>query len=146
MSGRSSRWALLAVAALVLLGALLVTLGASGGGAGPSSGEKNGELAAGASDDRTTAARALGAADVTRRESSREVADEAACVLEGFRAQGDCVLTRSGYLDLSGRVWGCVVQGAGWSEVCVVSSSESGSEVIVFRMDADDVCAELGGT
>lgn len=93
---------------------------------------------------RGTIAGAVGAADVSRRESDQGVGHEAARALEELRERGDCVLVRSGYLDLSGRVWGCVVQGAGWSEVRLVSGGASGCEVVTLRMEASEVRAALG--
>ena len=79
-------------------------------------------------------------AQVTRYESGRSVVDEGSSVLEGYRAREDCVLAHAGYIDLAGRVWACVVQGAGWAEVCVVQEGASGGcEVVSWRMDAGDV-------
>lgn len=81
-----------------------------------------------------------GDAGGSRRESGLPLVEEGEGILEGYRRRGDCVVARAGYLDLSGRVWGCVVQGAGWVEVSVVrEGDEGGSEVFSWRMDADDV-------
>lgn len=75
------------------------------------------------------------------------VREAAAALLEERRAGGDCVLVRSGYLDLFGETWGCVLQGEGWVEVCVVSGDgdDTGSSVDVWRMGAEDVAYELTG-
>lgn len=81
-----------------------------------------------------------------RETSARDVASEAAAALSELRDQGDCVLVRAGYLDLSGRVWGCVVQGGGWSEVRVVRESGQGSEVVTWRLDAAEAARSLGRT
>ena len=82
----------------------------------------------------------LGGAEVARRESDASLVEEGERVLGDYRARGDCVVARAGYLDLAGRTWGCVVQGAGWVELCVVREvDEGGSEVVSWRMDADDV-------
>ncbi len=80
-------------------------------------------------------------------ESELDVREAAARVLGERRAAGDCVVARSGYLDLSGRTWGCVLQGSGWVEVVVVSEDAGGdgSEVVTMRMDAEDVAASVGG-
>ena len=80
-------------------------------------------------------------------ESEPDVTEAAARVLGERRAAGDCVVARSGYLDLSGRTWGCVLQGSGWVEVVVVSEDAGGdgSEVVTMRMDAEDVAASVGG-
>lgn len=76
----------------------------------------------------------------TRRESELPLVEEGEKVLEGYRLRGDCIVAQAGYLDLSGKVWGCVVQGAGWVELSVVrEGDEGGSEVVTWRMDAADV-------
>lgn len=81
-------------------------------------------------------------AQATRYESGRSVVDEGASALEGYQSRGDCVLAHAGYIDLTGRVWACVVQGAGWAEVCVVQEgAHGGCEVVSWRMDAGDVDA-----
>ena len=82
----------------------------------------------------------LEGAEVAQRRSERALVDEGERVLEGYRLRGDCIVARAGYLDLSGKVWGCVVQGAGWVELCVIrEGDEGGSEVVSWHMDADDV-------
>lgn len=71
-----------------------------------------------------------------------EAATELACQYE---QRGDCVLVRSGYLDLSGRVWSMVVEGSGWVDVCIVQSVGGGtSETKVMHMDAAEWEASLG--
>lgn len=74
------------------------------------------------------------------------IEDAAAGVIEGYEDRGSCVLVRSGYLDLSGRVWGMVVEGAGWVEVCVVQKASDGgsSRVTVMHMDVDEWALSLG--
>lgn len=59
---------------------------------------------------------------------------------------GDYILARAGYLDFTGRVWGCVFQGNRWVEICLVEEDGGGEEcsVRVWRMDADDVARSLG--
>ena len=88
----------------------------------------------------------VGAAEASSYESELGVVGEAARVLEGYESAGDCVVAQAGYLDLSGRTWGCVLQGSGWVEICVVSerADGSGSAVGVWRMDAGDVARALG--
>ena len=82
----------------------------------------------------------LDGAECSRRESDRPLPEEGERVLEGYRLRGDCIVARAGYLDLSGKVWGCVVQGAGWVDLCVIrEGDEGGSEVVSWHMDADDV-------
>lgn len=62
-------------------------------------------------------------------------------LLRAYRDAGGCVLARSGYLDLTGSAWGCVVQGDGWTDVCVVcaTAEEGVSELRVMRLDADEM-------
>ena len=72
----------------------------------------------------------------------QEAATELVCQYE---QRGDCVLVRSGYLDLSGRVWSMVVEGSGWVDVCIVQSAGSGtSETKVMHMDAAEWGESLG--
>lgn len=82
----------------------------------------------------------LDGAACSRRESDHPLPEEGERVLEGYRLRGDCIVAQAGYLDLSGKVWGCVVQGAGWVDLCVIrEGDEGGSEVVSWHMDADDV-------
>lgn len=55
-------------------------------------------------------------------------------VLSSYRDRGDCLLAWSGELGLLGGAWGCVVHGDGWADVCVVSGSGDGADVVVCRM------------
>lgn len=129
------------VAIVALACALVATALLWAGAGGPTMGEGARE---GASDD-AVGSSSLGVdvptgARATRHESGRSVVDEGASVLEGYQSRGDCVLAHAGYIDLAGRVWACVVQGAGWAEVCVVREGASGGcEVVSWRMDAGDV-------
>ena len=86
----------------------------------------------------------LGSAEEEVRSSELSVEDEAARVLEDYRQRGDCVVAQAGYLDLVGRTWGCVTQGEGWAELCLVSEGpDAASEVFVWHLDASEVGAEL---
>jgi hypothetical protein len=40
-------------------------------------------------------------------------------------------------------VWGCVVQGDGWVDVCIVSEEGSDSRVAVLRLEGTAVAREL---
>ncbi len=82
----------------------------------------------------------------SERVSERSVAREAGELLEERRARGDCVLARSGYLDLFGRTWGCVLQGNGWVEICLVSGTgaDEGCVVVSWLMSAADVAGRVG--
>ena len=129
------------VAIVALACALVATALLWAGAGGPTMGKGARE---GASDDAGgTLPRSVDiptGAQVTRHESGRSVVDEGASVLEGYQSRGDCVLAHAGYIDLAGRVWACVVQGAGWAEVCVVREGASGGcEVVSWCMDAGDV-------
>lgn len=75
------------------------------------------------------------------RESARDVAGEAADLLEERRGQGDCVVSRAGYLDLFGGAWACVLQGSGWVEVCVVAEGDAGTgcSVVTWELRAEDL-------
>lgn len=82
----------------------------------------------------------IGASERTSRTSDLALADEASRILEDYERRGNCVVAQAGYLDLSGRTWGCVMQGVGWVEICVVTEGTSGkSSVEVWHMDAADV-------
>ena len=76
-----------------------------------------------------------------RYESELEVSEEASRLLEERRDRGDCVVVRSGFLDLTGRVWGCVLQGGDWAEILIVSESaaEGGCDVVISRMSAEEL-------
>lgn len=88
----------------------------------------------------TTGAASPGSASppsVTCWSTEGNVVEASKSLLEGYRsAEGPVVLARSGYLDLLSNVWSCVVQGAGWVDVCVVSNtSAGGAEVRVMRLE-----------
>lgn len=76
-----------------------------------------------------------------RYESELEVSEEASRLLEERRDRGDCVVVRSGFLDLTGRVWGCVLQGGDWVEILIVSGSAAGGgcDVVISRMSAEEL-------
>ncbi len=140
---------------VVALGALAAALGlfaraadvpsAQGGGA--VAGEPACEqLAEGLPDAPETDARAQGLAEGLLKDAdSRCAASElgvpeaSAEVLGGYAARADCVLRQAGYLGLFGDSWCCVVLGGDWSEVCVVSAKDEGSEVRTWRIGAEDV-------
>ena len=63
-------------------------------------------------------------------------------LLTSYRDAGDCTLADAGYLDLLGSVWGCVVCGDGWSEVCVVWGRGERTSCTVRVLHVDR--AELG--
>lgn len=65
-------------------------------------------------------------------------------LLATYRDGEPCVLCQAGYIDLVGDAWSCVVQGAGWVDICVVRQGDGASTVSVMRLEADQVAAELG--
>ena len=142
------RWAAGALAALVALVLIVATRGEGSGraeeGAGdaaPSAGAPEGEgMPAPVAD-------ALSSAEETSVWCEKPLVETGREVLEDFRSRGDCVLAGAGYLDLTGRTWGCVAQGAGWVEICVVREEADGGgcSVASWRMDAGDVDARALG-
>ena len=81
---------------------------------------------------------------VVRREGSVE--EVSSQLIEKREGAGDCVLARAGYLDFTGRVWGCVFQGNRWVEVCLVAEDGDGGgcSIRTWRMDADEAARSLG--
>lgn len=79
-------------------------------------------------------------------DSELSLREEAERVLNEADERDDCVLAHAGYLDFSGRVWGCVMQGSSWVEICVAwaRAEGSGSEVRVWRISADEFAARGG--
>lgn len=91
-----------------------------------------------------------GYSDLVQEEPPRGVSEHtmegtveqvATYLLTSYRDAGDCVLADAGYLDLLGLVWGCVVRGDGWVDVCVVfeGQDESSCAVRVLRLEAAEV-------
>lgn len=80
------------------------------------------------------------AESVEEYESPLAVQEAAEEAVVRYRDRGDCIVARAGYLDLFGRTWGCVMQGCGWVDVCVVSQSEGEqtSTVKTVRMEVAD--------
>ena len=77
--------------------------------------------------------------DMLSRDQGSEVREErypeeagvaAQAVLGRYEADGMCLLASAGYLDLFGRVWGWVVEGPGWVDVCVVEEMTEGASVV----------------
>lgn len=79
----------------------------------------------------------------TRSLVEGDVGQVATRLLVSYRSEGSCVLAHAGYLDLLGCVWGCVVRGDGWVDICVVSQRDDGCQVDVTRLDVDEVEDEL---
>lgn len=77
---------------------------------------------------------------LTNYESERSVVEESADLLEEYEQEGESVVAQAGYLDFLGRTWGCVLQGDGWVEICVVTEADDGDgcSVFIWHMDAED--------
>ena len=103
-----------------------------------------GEAGGGKSAPSAGAAEADGG-DARQPSDAAGVPEAAADLVREYEQRGDCVLVRSGYLDLSGRVWSMVVEGSGWVDVCIVQSSGNGTgKAKVMHMDAAEWAASLG--
>lgn len=92
----------------------------------------------------TGASSDAGADGVSVRTERGEVEQVATRLLASYRDGDPCVLASSGYLDLLGSVWGCVVQGDGWVDVCVVSEEGDMCRTCVMRLDAGQVGTLVG--
>lgn len=111
-------------------------LGANGSGGAADSG---GQLGLSAGDTGTDGE------DSGEASGTTTVPEVAANLVREYEHRGDCVLVRSGYLDLSGRVWTIVVEGLGWVDVCIVQRADDGTcETKVMHMDAAEWAASLG--
>ena len=79
--------------------------------------------------------------ELETRECDEPLELAASELLEAYRAQRGCALVQSGYLDLAGNAWSCVVSGDGWVDVCVLARAgddQERSEVCVMRMEVDE--------
>ncbi len=83
----------------------------------------------------------------TRSWEAASVEEGASQLLDKYAQDSACVLVQSGYLDLQGRVWGCVVMGESWADICVVKQGDSNktARVLCWRIDQESVAQELGG-
>ena len=87
----------------------------------------------------------VGPGRMSVRESEKDIESCATDVLAGYRDARDCVLVRSGYLDLSGSVWSCTVRHREGVEICFVCQrADGGSDVRVLRMEESE-WRDLGG-
>ena len=74
-----------------------------------------------------------------QRDSKETIQDEAQSVLENYQQRADCVLVYSGYLDIAGNVWGCLVNGGNWSELVTVSDQGEIRRVSTCHISTQDV-------
>lgn len=81
---------------------------------------------------------------LSERVVDKDLPDAAAALLAEYGAEPGTLLARSGWLDLVGRVWGCVVMGPGWVDVCLLSDghadgqSDGRTRVKTLRMEVSE--------
>ena len=77
----------------------------------------------------------------TRSWEAASLEEGASQLLGEYSQDSACVLAQSGYLDLQGHVWGCVVTGGGWADICIVRQADSGeaAQVYCWRIDQGSV-------
>lgn len=77
---------------------------------------------------------------LSERVVDKDLPDAAAALLAEYGAEPGTLLARSGWLDLVGRVWGCVVMGPGWVDVCLLSDGQSDgrTRVKTLRMEVSE--------
>ena len=74
-----------------------------------------------------------------QRDSKETIQDEAQSVLESYQQRADCVLVYSGYIDLAGNVWSCLVNGGNWSELVTISDQGEIRRVSTCHISTQDV-------
>ena len=86
---------------------------------------------------------AQGLRTTVERGGVEQVATRLLCA---YRDTGGCVLASSGYLDLFGSVWSCVVEGDGWVEVCLVCEQlqDDVCNVSVLHMEPNEIAQVMG--
>ncbi len=159
-STRSRRICAVAVAAALVLGAAVACMapqaqnpperggeeaGGPAGNAGGEGGERNGKDEGGEGQDAAVTEGSapfdvrLSAAGTYAYKTAKPLERSASLLVCQYRDLGTCLVLHAGYIDLLGNVWGCVVEGPGWVDVCVVSGeSDDGSVVRIERMDPHD--------
>ena len=65
---------------------------------------------------------ASGSVQVTQTEEG--LTDSAKKMINSYRDERTCLLRSAGFLDLRGRVWGCVIEGPGWADICVLEEGQ----------------------
>ena len=77
----------------------------------------------------------------TRSWEAASLEEGASQLLDEYSQDSACVLAQSGYLDLQGHVWACVVTGGGWADICIVRQADSGeaAQVYCWRIDQGSV-------
>ncbi|MDU4868372.1 hypothetical protein [Lancefieldella parvula] len=74
-----------------------------------------------------------------QRDSKETIQDEAQSVLENYQKRADCALVYSGYIDLAGNVWSCLVNGGNWSELVTISDQGEIRRVSTCHISTQDV-------
>ena len=74
-----------------------------------------------------------------QRDSKETIQDEAQSVLENYQQRADCSLVYSGYIDLAGNVWSCLVNGGNWSELVTISDQGEIRRVSTCHISTQDV-------
>ncbi len=74
-----------------------------------------------------------------QRDSKETIQDEAQSVLESYQQRANCVLVYSGYIDLAGNVWSCLVNGGNWSELVTISDQGEIRRVSTCHFSTQDV-------
>ncbi len=85
------------------------------------------------------AAKDLFVQNSVQRDSKETIQDEAQSVLESYQQRADCVLVYSGYIDLAGNVWSCLVNGGNWSELVTISDQGEIRRVSTCHISTQDV-------
>ena len=137
----------------LLIAATVVELGPSGGaspGAGASDtsmqgqrGEKFLESGSDGEDLLNSAFDLVGleSEGPTRSWEAVSLEEGASQLLGEYSQDSACALAQSGYLDLQGHVWGCVVTGGDWADICIVrqADSDEAAQVYCWRIDQGSV-------
>lgn len=86
---------------------------------------------------------------VVQQSSQLALSQQARCLLRYYQKSKNCVLVDADFLDLFGHVWGCVVQGDGWVDICSVVAEGEERTLKITRMDVsaweEEWGDELGG-
>lgn len=140
----------LALAALAVVLTALVAMGSGtvfrGNGTNDASGPAGGSVDSSWDESHDSLIeKEVGPGRMSVRKSEKDIESCATDVLTGYRDARDCVLVRSGYLDLSGSVWSCTVRRREGVEICFVCQrADGGSDVRVLRMEESE-WRDLGG-
>lgn len=73
-----------------------------------------------------------------QRESKESIQDEAEHTLKKYYLERNCALVYSGYLDLMGNVWTCLVHGGTWSEIVTISDYGDVRRISTCRFSANN--------